>query len=143
MRTHTLFLTLLFLPLFAFAQDDRTVWRNLADVSYVEKNVDGQKMEHPVFGREAKKIDGVEVTVRGYILPYEISGTNKFIFSAYPNSSCYFCGGAGPETVIEVASIKKIFYSAKPVLIKGRIKLNADNLDHMMYMMESAERVDE
>ena len=143
MRIFSIIFILFSIPLWSLAQDEQTVWRSLADVTFVEKAVDGQKMEHPVFGREARKIDGMVVTIKGYILPYEVSGTNKFIFSAYPNSSCYFCGGAGPETVIEVSSIKKIFYSAKPVLIKGRVKLNADDTDHLMYLLEEAQRVDD
>lgn len=131
------------LPTLLWAQDERAVWRNLADVSYEARNIDGQKMEYPIFGREAKKLHGQTVTIRGYYLPVEISGTNKFIFSSYPMSSCYFCGGAGPETVIEVTSTKKMFYNAKPILIKGTLKLNADDTDHLMYLLENAERVDE
>ncbi len=138
-----IFLLFFTLPAHIHAQDERSVWRNLADVSYEMRTVDGQKMEYPIFGREARKLNGQTVTIRGYYLPIEVSGVNTFAFSAYPMSSCYFCGGAGPETVMEVKSTKKLFYSAKPILLKGTLRLNADDIEHLMYRLEDAERVDE
>lgn len=142
MRTLFLSLFLCALPLVLWAQDERAVWRNLADVSYEKRVINGQKMEYPIFGREAKKLNGQYVTIKGYYLPYEVAGVNKFMFSALPMSSCYFCGGAGPETVIEASSKKKMTYVAKPITIKGRLKLNADDTDHLMYMLEDVERID-
>jgi hypothetical protein len=143
MRSFLFCLILCALPTLAKAQEPQETWQKLADVSYEVRTVSGQKMEYPIFGREIKKLNGQTITIKGYYLPYEVGGTNKFIFSAYPMSSCYFCGGAGPETVMEVSSKKKMFYSAKPIIIKGRLKLNADDNEHLMYVLEEAERVDE
>ncbi|TAE19832.1 MAG: hypothetical protein EAZ95_01090 [Bacteroidetes bacterium] len=138
----TLFLMFV-LPATVLAQDPSAVWRSLADVSYEPRVIDGQKMEYPIFGREAKKLNGQTVTVRGYYLPLDVKGTNTFMFSSLPMSSCYFCGGAGPETVMEVVSKSKIFYNKKPITLRGRLKLNADDNEHMMYVLENAERIDE
>lgn len=143
MRTFCLSLLLSALPTLLWAQIEQNVWRSLADVSYEMRTIDGQKIEYPIFGREARKLNGQTITVRGYYLPVEVLGVNTFAFSAYPMSSCYYCGGAGPETVIEVTSKKKLFYSIKPILIKGTLKINADDTDHLMYQLLDAERVDE
>ena len=134
---------LLFLPFVVNAQTEQSAWRSLSDVTLSQKTVEGRSVDVPIFGREAKRLDGTVITIKGYILPYQLPGENTFIFSAYPNSSCYFCGGAGPESVMEVKSSKKIFYSAKPIVIRGRLKLNPSDYDHLMYILVDAERVDE
>ncbi len=44
-------------------------------------------------------LQGKEVYITGYVLPVDNKG-EIYALSAYPFSSCFFCGGAGPETVM-------------------------------------------
>jgi hypothetical protein len=45
----------------------------------------------------------------------------------------------GPETVIEVFLKSAVTYTDKPVEIKGKLVLNDQNPDKMVYILEEAE----
>lgn len=54
-------------------------------------------------------------------------------------ASCFFCGGAGPETIIEVIFKKKPpFKTDQIVEITGILELNADDVDHCNYILKEA-----
>ena len=123
----------------ALAQQD--TWDILSKVTILKKKDPSGKyqVEYPVFGREVKALDGREITIKGYIIPVEeFSGQNYFVFSALPFNLCYFCGGAGPETVMEVYAPKKIPYTSKAITLKGKLKLNGTDGNHLMYILENA-----
>jgi hypothetical protein len=64
---------------------------------------------------------------------------NHFILSSLPLNACFFCGVGGPETVIEVFLKSAVTYTDKPVEIKGKLVLNNQNPDKMVYILEEAE----
>jgi hypothetical protein len=116
-------------------------WKTLSKITFVKKYDDllGFKVDMPVFGDEVRKLDGKEITIKGYVIPVEGYKSHKeFVFSAYPYSMCFFCGGAGPETVMEVFSKEPIKYSADPIVIKGKLKLNPDDINRLMYALHDA-----
>lgn len=121
-----------------------SLWKTLAKITY-KKEYDeflGFKIDKPVFSPEIKALDGKEVTVKGFIIPVEGYKSHKeFILSAFPYSMCFFCGGAGPETVMEVTSVEPIEYSAESVVIKGKLKLNSDDVNKLMYSLSEARLV--
>ena len=51
---------------------------------------------------------------------------------------CFFCGGAGPETVMEVVAKEEIEYSAEAVVIKGKLELNDSDINRLMFAMSDA-----
>src|ERR1041385_934365 len=55
----------------------------------------------PAFDEKIKLRVGTEVKVKGHFMPFDLP-KNQLIVSRYPYSSCFFCGGAGPESVAEV-----------------------------------------
>ena len=61
----------------------------------------------PKFSESVKEMDGKEVQIRGFIIPVDIV-QDYYVLSANPYSSCFFCGQAGPESVMEIQIIKKI-----------------------------------
>ena len=102
----------------------------------------GFKVDVPVFGDEVKDLDGEIVEVSGYIVPVEgYRGHTEFVFSAYPYNMCFFCGGAGPETVMEVTATDPIEYTVEKITIRGQLLLNDDNINRLMYIMVDAEEV--
>jgi hypothetical protein len=95
------------------------------------------------FTPEVKKLNGQEITIDGYVLPLEYDGS-MVMFSAYPMASCFFCGGSGPESIIEVYPKKKLDTELdKLVKIKGKLELNASDQLKMPYIMRDAELVRE
>jgi hypothetical protein len=144
----------IFLPLFILltsicttisAQQQGTptdnVWKTLSKISYKKEydEVMGFKIDKPVFGDPVKALGGKEVTLRGYIIPVDGYKSHKeFIFSAFPYSMCFFCGGAGPETVMEVEALEGIKYTTDPIILKGTLRLNDKDINRLMYKLTGA-----
>ncbi len=128
----------------AAAQDK--AWKTLSKITFKKEynEMMGFKVDVPVFSPEVKALEGKEVTIKGYIIPVEgYKGHKEFIFSAYPYNMCFFCGGAGPETVMEVFAKKPIEYTAEPITIRGTLSLNADDINRLIYALSDAEKVED
>ncbi|MCC6725666.1 MAG: DUF3299 domain-containing protein [Saprospiraceae bacterium] len=126
------------------AQAQENIWKTLGKVTY-KKEYDemlGFKVDVPIFGNEVQKLDGKEVTVKGYIIPVDGYKSHKeFVFSAYPYSMCFFCGGAGPETVMEVKAKSPVPFTADVITIKGTLHLNSKDINKLMYSLSNVEMV--
>lgn len=124
----------------------KSLWKTLGKITYKKKydELMGFKIDIPVFSEPIKKLDGKMVEVKGYIIPVEGYKSHKeFILSAFPYNMCFFCGGAGPETVMEVEAIEGIEYSAEQVVIRGKLALNDDDINRLMYLLTEAELVED
>jgi hypothetical protein len=139
-------LALLFTATAAVAQStlrDNT-WKTLSKITFKKEydEVLGLKIDVPVFGKEVKALEGKEVTVKGYIIPTDgYKSQTAFVFSAFPYNMCFFCGGAGPETVIEVNTKLPITYTSEPIYLKGILKLNGADVNRLIYSLEKAEKL--
>ncbi|WP_346755292.1 hypothetical protein [Splendidivirga corallicola] len=134
--------SLIVINLFNPIKKEEDYWRVLSKVTYkTEKDTDtGFEIERPVFDDVLLRYDGKEITLKGYILPLDqLGGQDYFMFSQFPYNTCFFCGGAGPETVVEVYASHQIRFTNDAVTIKGKLKLNKDNPDHHMYILNKAE----
>lgn len=121
------------------AQDG--IWKTLSKITYKKEysEIMGFKVDVPVFSEDVKRLEGKEVTVRGYIIPVEgYKSHTEFVFSAFPYNMCFFCGGAGPETVMEVYAKKPVEYSSQAVTLKGRLMLNDNDINRLMFAMTEA-----
>ena len=116
-------------------------WKKLSKITF-KKQYDemmGFKVDVPVFSEEVKAMDGTEITIKGYIIPVEGYKSHKeFVFSAYPYNMCFFCGGAGPETVMEVTAEEGIKFQADPVTLKGILQTNSGDINRLIYSMTKA-----
>ncbi len=125
------------------AQSDKAtkVWKTLSKITF-KKEYDemmGFKVDIPVFSEDIKKMEGKVVQIKGYVIPVEGYKSHKeFIFSAYPYNMCFFCGGAGPETVMEVYAKEPIEYTADPITIQGTLELNATDINRLIYALNDA-----
>ena len=141
----TLFLLLFSLLLAPAARaQDTNLWKTLSKISYEKKYDDllGFKVDVPVFSQPIKDLEGQVVEVSGYIVPVEgYKSHTEFVFSAYPYNMCFFCGGAGPETVMEVTSTAPIKYTTDKVRLRGKLALNDDDINRLMYVLSDAELV--
>ena len=128
------------------AQENKNVWKSLSKITYTKEydELMGFKVDVPVFSDEVLALEGKEVTIQGYIIPVEgYKSHSEFIFSAYPYNMCFFCGGAGPETVMEVSAIEPVKYTAEQITIKGKLELNDADINRLMYILNDVKQVKE
>ena len=97
----------------------------------------------PKFSESVKAMDGKEVQIRGFIIPVDIV-QDYYVLSANPYSSCFFCGQAGPESVMEIQMIKKYegLRMDQVITYKGTLKLNVDDIYQLNYILEDAEIIE-
>ena len=144
MKKITIFIALIIgtLSLQAQEQKKENTWKTLSKITYKQQydEIMGFDIDVPVFSQSVKDLEGKEVEVEGYIIPVEgYKQQSNFVFSAYPYNMCFFCGGAGPETVMEVNSDDpKITYTSKPIIIKGVLELNSGDINRLMYTLNDA-----
>ena len=122
-----------------------SAWQTLGKVTFKKQFDDllGFKIDIPVFSDDVRAIDGDVIELRGYIVPTQgYKSHNEFVFSAFPYNMCFFCGGAGPETVIEVETSEPVEYTAEPIVIKGKLALNDKDPNRLMYAMTGAILID-
>ncbi|MEM8523306.1 MAG: DUF3299 domain-containing protein [Bacteroidota bacterium] len=121
----------------------QVTWKQLADVRYEAKYLEDFGAEYltPIFGKSPKLYDGKIVTVTGYMIPVD-EEESAYIISRNPYSSCYFCGNAGPETIVELwipASKRKRYKMDQRMTFKGKLKLNDTDVNHFIYILVDAQ----
>jgi hypothetical protein len=100
----------------------------------------------PRFGNTIRELDGKEIVLQGFFLPADVTG-DAFVLSHVPMQMCFFCAGAGIESVVELRSMVthrmrfRRLSTDDFIEVKGRLRLNQDNLDHLIYIMEDAELI--
>lgn len=127
-----------------FSQETKAqgVWKNLSEVSYKISKDNFGELYVPVFSDNIKKLEGKVVEADGYIIPFEgMFKPNHIILSSLPLAECFFCGSGGPETVMEVMLTNPIKYTSKRVKVKGRLTLNADDPEKLMYILKDAQLI--
>lgn len=128
------------------AQEETNVWQTLAKITYTKQYDEllGFKVDVPVFSDDVQDLEGTQVEVKGYIIPVEgYQGHTEFVFSAFPYNMCFFCGGAGPETVMEVYANEPIQYQATSIRLSGTLELNDEDINQLMYILRDAELIEE
>ena len=104
----------------------------------------GAEVEIPTFSKKVKELEGTEITLTGHYLPLDIDG-NRVVISQLPYASCFFCGGGvGPESVAEVvfSSVQRPFRMDELLTVKGRLKLNVNDYEHLIFILEDAKVID-
>lgn len=133
----------------ADAQRNKTnsdYWTTMMDVSLkakfnpVTENFDNR----PTFGKKVIKLDGKKIFLKGFIIPADLT-KGRMTLSKFSYSSCYFCGAAGPESVIEIIAKNPIIYRMdKPIVLQGTLRLNrtTDKTEYdpfrLLYILEDA-----
>lgn len=132
---------LIFLGPGVFAQKANT-WNVFAKTKFEPKFDEklGEYLFYPTFTEELKKLEGKEVTLEGFYVPFAPEGDDYIIISKYPMSQCFFCGGGGPESVAEVNFSRQPgrFKVDDLITVKGKLKLNSDDLDHINFILVEA-----
>ncbi|MCH2044699.1 MAG: DUF3299 domain-containing protein [Saprospiraceae bacterium] len=129
------------------------VWDDLLTLEFkflYDASID-DVIQDPQFTPRIKKHEGQKIELYGYIVPFDIvenaMGNNgdgtMFMLSAYPAQTCFFCGGAGPESIIEVYPDEPIHYTKDRVTIEGVLELNNTDFLRMAYILKDAKLIRE
>lgn len=125
-----------------YAQNKTDSWNNFAKTKFEPKYDEklGEYLFYPNFPTELKALEGKEITVEGFYVPFAPEDGDYIIISKYPMSQCFFCGGGGPESIAEVNFAKSPgkFQVDDLITVKGKLKLNADNVDHVNFILDNA-----
>lgn len=128
------------------------VWEDLLQLKFkisFDEEVDDVVFQ-PKFTELIKSYEGQMIEVEGFIIPHNIAADamgnlddqgDKFMFSAFPLASCFFCGGAGSESVMEAFPKNPINYTTKKITLRGRLKLNDKDLMKLPYILEEVSLV--
>lgn len=112
-------------------------WEVFENVTFEPKFFEeaGAYFDAPTFDSALLALEHTNITLSGYFIPLEVD--TIFVLSAMPFSSCFFCGGAGPETVAEIR-MDKVPSDMEPdefVKVEGKLKLNATDIDYMNFIL--------
>lgn len=120
-------------------------WFVLSDVKFEEKQIPGEELNYnqATFGPSIDPFVGQEVMISGYIIPMDPMGVS-YVLSMNPNATCFFCGGAGPETVIQLnlaPSAIKRYKTDDRLTFKGVFRAHEDDIESLTYVLENAEEI--
>lgn len=114
-------------------------WKLLAKVEFVDKYFEEYEAWYlvPKFSEEVKALDGKTVVIKGYVIPLDVDG-GQYALSAYPFSACFFCGGAGPESVMSLhfKDSPDRFDTDEYLNFSGTLRLNSKDVEDFNYILE-------
>lgn len=118
------------------------IWKILSEMTWQLPEKPSDAEARPRFSQRVRALNGTTVTIGGYLIPTDLHGSaGTLMLSAYPVQSCFFCGGAGPESVVEVYPARKANYLMKRLVFRGTLVLNETDPEHMVYQLKNAVRV--
>ncbi len=127
---------------FATSQTSEANWKTLSLIDYEKSKDEYGEIFVPKFNAEIRGLEGKVIELSGYIIPFEgMFKPDHIIISSLPIASCFFCGGAGPESVAEVHMAEAVKYTAKKVTVRGKLTLNDKDADQLMYILQDAKMI--
>jgi hypothetical protein len=117
------------LGLIGFAQE-RLSWNTFERLNFEEvyEPTTASWVQVPVWTEELKQWNGKLVRITGYIIALD-AVNSQYALSAFPFSSCFFCGAAGPESVLELdLKHQQEYLTDEVITFKGVLELNSDPL---------------
>ena len=135
------FVIMLAFPLFFSNAEREVTWDDLSDVTFEERYVEELEVNflYPSFGNKVKNIEGQSIVLKGYLLALD-PDDDYYILSKNPFASCFFCGAAGPETIVELNIVKgkKKLVNDEVFTMTGTLRLNSDDIYHCNYILDNA-----
>lgn len=143
MKYFSAILIFLFLVNTSMIAQNNINWSILGDVKFEKKYSEdlGMNYDEATFGNQVKTYEGKEITIKGYMIPLDALGIS-YVLSKNNNANCFFCGGAGPETVLELemlpGSVQR-YKTDEVKTFKGILQLNVSNENQLTYVLLKAE----
>lgn len=129
-------------------------WEDLLTLKFdirFDESVDDVIFE-PKLSKRVRQYEGKIIEVEGFIIPHDIAADamasmdddgQQFMFSAYPLASCFFCGGAGAESVMEAFPKEPLQYTDRKIKIRGRLEFNTTNFLKLPYLLKDVVLVED
>ncbi|HKK38621.1 MAG TPA: hypothetical protein VJ949_04350 [Cryomorphaceae bacterium] len=141
MLNKTLILFVSLFTMLSLRAQTETSWTDLMDITFKDVYLESDDMYvyYPLFKEKQKSLDGEEISITGYIIPVDVE-LNQYVLSAFPFSACFFCGNAGPESVMAVyfSSPDQSFKTDERLTLQGNLELNDTNVDELVYVLRNA-----
>lgn len=117
-------------------------WQALSDVEFTDVYLEELDAYYwmPAFGPQVMAAEGKEFFITGYMIPVDVD-EDFYVLSRYPFANCFFCGGAGPESVIDLrfpGKGERAYQTDDRLSFRGTLRLNADDVYQMNYILEGA-----
>lgn len=118
-------------------------WNTLAMVEIDKKYSPefGMEIVTPTVSPVAMSLQGKSIEVEGYFIALSAkTAQSHFMLSRFPQSMCFFCGKAGPESAMQVfmKDNTKVAYTEDKIKIKGILSINPGNADELLYTLNDA-----
>jgi len=144
MKAYKILLTLLTLLISISAVNkDPDLWALFSKTRFTERLNRELSMYflYPTFPAELKAMDGKEITLSGFYIPLDFEDDRTIILSKYPMAQCFFCGGAGSESVAVAYLQTKPTRRLKTdqiIKVKGILTLNEKDVDELNFIIKNA-----
>ena len=92
----------------------------------------------PEFSDVVQFFDNERVSIEGYFIQMDTE-ENIHVLSRFPYSSCFFCGAAGPESIVELQMkdpIKSVPMDER-IRVEGQFQLNSEIQEHFNYILKN------
>ena len=137
----SIILAVWFLSVSATIFQSKDIWLTLSLVTF-QTSYDAEyamEIKKPKVSAAVEKLDGTKIEIEGYIIP--LTGQlmqSHFMLSKFPQSTCFFCGKAGPESAMQVfmKDNVKVKISERKVKVSGTLLVNPKDINSLLYTME-------
>jgi len=90
------------------------------------------------FDPQVEALDGKDVTVEGYMLPYDDQAKQRqFLLTAFP-AHCPYCMPGGMASLIEVDAAAGVPTTEQRILLRGRLELLRGDGFGLLYRLRNA-----
>ena len=126
----------------AVVANDTLTWKLLAQIKYIKKPSKDfpEGVMFPVINPTLKAKNKKTIVMSGFIIPID---NKTYALSKNVFASCFFCGQAGPETIMGI-KFKNPGMKLKTdqyVTLQGTFRYNDNDVDDWIYHIENAEIV--
>ncbi len=118
---------------------DTLSWKLLGQIKYIKKASPDypEGVMYPVVNSTLKTKQGKPIVMSGFIIPID---NKSYALSKNVFASCFFCGQAGPETImgIKFKNAGTKLKTDQYVTLSGTFRYNDANVDDWIYHIENA-----
>jgi|TARA_B110000503_G_scaffold121717_1_gene185583 hypothetical protein len=117
----------------------RLKWSTFERLEFIEVYNEDQAawLQQPIWSESLLNWDGALVKITGYVIALDVV-SKEYALSAFPFASCFFCGAAGPESVLELNFTQpQEFLTDDVMTFSGVLKLNTDPLSFPLTLIDA------